>query len=104
MPDNTTIGVILGVLAIVLSFFAAGYVFSRNYIKVSPNAVAVIVPARHAYSHCASVGSENCSPVRALSQSQNSKASCHDSRTAGCRGSPSRSSFRAPAATPIRRR
>jgi flotillin len=42
MPDTTTIGVILGVLAVVLAFFAAGYIFSRNYIKVSPNAVAVL--------------------------------------------------------------
>ena len=30
------------VLLIVLGFFAAAYVFSRNYIKVSPNAVAVL--------------------------------------------------------------
>ncbi len=30
------------VLAVVLGFLAAGYLFSRNYIKVSPNAVAVL--------------------------------------------------------------
>ena len=43
MPDNTTtLYVILAVPAIVLAFFAAMYVFSRNYIKVSPNAVAVL--------------------------------------------------------------
>ena len=29
-------------LAIVLGFFAAGWLFSRNYLKVSPNAVAVL--------------------------------------------------------------
>jgi flotillin len=34
--------VIASILAIVLSFFAAAYIFSRNYIKVSPNAVAVL--------------------------------------------------------------
>ena len=37
-----TAAVILAVLGIVLAFFAAAYVFSRNYIKVSPNAVAVL--------------------------------------------------------------
>jgi flotillin len=30
------------VLATVLAFFAAGWLFSRNYLKVSPNAVAVL--------------------------------------------------------------
>jgi flotillin len=34
--------VIASILAIVLAFFAAAYIFSRNYIKVSPNAVAVL--------------------------------------------------------------
>jgi flotillin len=34
--------VIGSILAIVLAFFAAAYIFSRNYIKVSPNAVAVL--------------------------------------------------------------
>ena len=33
---------IIAVLAIVLAFFAAAWVFSRNYLKVSPNAVAVL--------------------------------------------------------------
>src|SRR5829696_3893531 len=37
-----TAAVILAVLAVVLALFAAAYVFSRNYIKVSPNAVAVL--------------------------------------------------------------
>ena len=30
------------ILGVVLAFFAAAFVFSRNYIKVSPNAVAVL--------------------------------------------------------------
>ena len=33
---------ILAILGVVLAFFAAAYLFSRNYIKVSPNAVAVL--------------------------------------------------------------
>jgi flotillin len=33
---------IVAVLALILSFFAAAWVFSRNYLKVSPNAVAVL--------------------------------------------------------------
>jgi flotillin len=33
---------ILAILAVVLAFFAAAWVFSRNYLKVSPNAVAVL--------------------------------------------------------------
>ena len=33
---------IIAVLAVVLAFFAAAWVFSRNYLKVSPNAVAVL--------------------------------------------------------------
>ncbi len=34
--------VILAILGVVLAFFAAGLLFSRNYLKVSPNAVAVL--------------------------------------------------------------
>jgi flotillin len=37
-----SLGLILGTLTIVLAFFAAAWLFSRNYIKVSPNAVAVL--------------------------------------------------------------
>ena len=33
---------IVAVLAVLLAFFAAAWVFSRNYLKVSPNAVAVL--------------------------------------------------------------
>src|SRR5262245_27164691 len=33
--------------------------FACLLLSLSPNAVAVVVPARHAYSHCASVGSRN---------------------------------------------
>ena len=33
--------------------------FACLLLSRSPNAVAVVVPARHAYSHCASVGSRN---------------------------------------------
>ena len=33
---------ILAVLGVVLAFFAAAWLFSRNYLKVSPNAVAVL--------------------------------------------------------------
>ena len=43
MPDNnSTLYVILAIPAVVLALLAAMYVFSRNYIKVSPNAVAVL--------------------------------------------------------------
>src|SRR5688572_6621446 len=43
MPDNITNSwVILLFPVIVIGLFAAMYVFSRNYIKVSPNAVAVL--------------------------------------------------------------
>src|SRR5262245_28408793 len=33
--------------------------FACLLLSLSPNAVAVVVPARQAYSHCASVGSRN---------------------------------------------
>ena len=36
--------------------------FACSGVIVSPNAVAVVVPARHAYSHCASVGNRNRNP------------------------------------------
>ncbi|HVL69170.1 MAG TPA: SPFH domain-containing protein [Vicinamibacterales bacterium] len=39
---DTTTPIILAALATVLAFFAAAFLFSRNYIKVSPNAVAVL--------------------------------------------------------------
>lgn len=43
MPDNFQLAsVILAILGSVLAFFAAVYLFSKNYIKVSPNAVAVL--------------------------------------------------------------
>ena len=43
MTEEVRLALIIGaILAIVLSFFAAAYIFSRNYIKVSPNAVAVL--------------------------------------------------------------
>ncbi len=43
MPDNiTSLWVVISRPRVVLAFFAAMYVFSRNYIKVSPNAVAVL--------------------------------------------------------------
>jgi flotillin len=42
MPDSKSLFVILAVLATVLASLTAAYVFSRNYIKVSPNAVAVL--------------------------------------------------------------
>jgi len=34
--------IVLAILGVVLAFFAAAWVFSRNYLKVSPNAVAVL--------------------------------------------------------------
>jgi flotillin len=40
--DPRTLWLIVGVLGVVLAFFAAGWLFSRNYLKVSPNAVAVL--------------------------------------------------------------
>jgi flotillin len=43
MPDTLQIpALIVAVLAVLLAFFAAAWVFSRNYLKVSPNAVAVL--------------------------------------------------------------
>jgi flotillin len=45
MPDTLQLqlpALILAVLGVVLAFFAAGWLFSRNYLKVSPNAVAVL--------------------------------------------------------------
>ena len=43
MTDNVQLAsLILSILGVVLSFFAAAFLFSRNYIKVSPNAVAVL--------------------------------------------------------------
>jgi len=43
MTDNVQLAsVVLAILGVVLAFFAAAYLFSRNYIKVSPNAVAVL--------------------------------------------------------------
>jgi flotillin len=43
MADTLQIpALIVAVLAILLAFFAAAWVFSRNYLKVSPNAVAVL--------------------------------------------------------------
>src|SRR5262245_56385654 len=37
--------------------------FACLLLSLSPNAVAVVVPARQAYSHCASVGSRNSHPA-----------------------------------------
>src|SRR5262245_26846979 len=67
--------------------------------SLSPNAVAVVVPARQPYSHCASVGSRNSQPagsapdVRARSESfwQNLSASAKLTFPTG-RSSPSGSS------------
>ena len=43
MTENVQLAsLILAILGVVLAFFAAAYLFSRNYIKVSPNAVAVL--------------------------------------------------------------
>src|SRR5688500_12635693 len=43
MPDTLELpALILAVLGVVLAFFAAAWLFSRNYLKVSPNAVAVL--------------------------------------------------------------
>jgi flotillin len=43
MVENLQLpALIIAVLAVVLAFFAAAWVFSRNYLKVSPNAVAVL--------------------------------------------------------------
>jgi len=42
MLDNLDISIPLLVLVAVLALMAVGYLFSRNYIKVSPNAVAVL--------------------------------------------------------------
>jgi flotillin len=43
MTENLQLSaLIVAVLGIVLAFFAAAWVFSRNYLKVSPNAVAVL--------------------------------------------------------------
>ena len=43
MAENLQLpALIVAVLAVVLAFFAAAWVFSRNYLKVSPNAVAVL--------------------------------------------------------------
>ena len=47
---------ILVVLAVLLSFFAAAYIFSRNYIKVSPNAVAVLSGRRRKLADGRTVG------------------------------------------------
>lgn len=37
--------------------------FACLLLSLSPNEVAVVVPARQAYSHCASVGSRNSHPA-----------------------------------------
>ena len=43
MTENLQLSaLIVAVLGVVLAFFAAAWVFSRNYLKVSPNAVAVL--------------------------------------------------------------
>src|SRR5437588_8496137 len=57
--------------------------FACLLLSLSPNAVAVVVPARHAYSHCASVGSRNSHPsarspdlrASSVSLAQNASAS-----------------------------
>jgi flotillin len=43
MTEEVKLAFVIGsILVVVLAFFAAAYLFSRNYIKVSPNAVAVL--------------------------------------------------------------
>src|ERR1039458_4744294 len=49
-----------------------------------PLCQAVAVPARQAYSHCASVGSANVRPTLRESQSQNASASSYVTVMTGC--------------------
>src|SRR5215203_17493 len=43
MTEEIKLAFVIGsILVVVLSFFAAAYLISRNYLKVSPNAVAVL--------------------------------------------------------------
>jgi hypothetical protein len=51
----------------------------------SPQYLLVVVPARAAYSHSASVGSRNCPPIFLDSQAAYSWASCQDTLMTGRR-------------------
>src|SRR5262249_29694831 len=56
--------------------------FARS-ASVFPLKYAVVVPARHAYSHCASVGSCTVRPTCADILLQNASASCHETLCTG---------------------
>jgi flotillin len=56
MPDIFQLALPFIVLGVVLAFFAAAWLFSRNYIKVSPNLVAVLSGRRRKLSDGRVVG------------------------------------------------
>ena len=57
---------------------------AEKSLSVSPYDSGPAVPARQAYSHCASVGSATRQPTLAESQRQKASASCCEIRTTGC--------------------
>src|SRR5262244_382719 len=67
--------------------------FASSPVIVSPVENAVIVPARAAYSHSASVSNRYFSPVRLNSQIKYCCASNHDTPIIGCRALPHPRSF-----------
>src|ERR1043165_6861317 len=56
---------------------------ARERSSSLPQLNNVVVPARQAYSHWASVGSCTCLPVLVASFSQNARASIHDTISTG---------------------